>query len=52
MPRFKVKMVELQRDGSTRELTQIACVSKRQDVIDIYGLNEPDIVSYTIEEES
>ena len=43
-------MVELQKDGSTRTLTQIAVCSTRQGVIDWYGLNEPDIISYQIED--
>lgn len=50
MAKFEVKMVERQKDGSTRTLTQTAVCSTRQQVIDWYGLNEPDIVSYTIRE--
>lgn len=47
---FKITMVELQKDGSTRTLTQTAVCENRQTVIDFYGLKEPDIVSYNIEE--
>lgn len=49
--KFKVTMVEQQKDGSTHTIEQTAVCSTRQQVIDWYGLNEPDIVSYKIEEE-
>ena len=48
MARFEITMVERQKDGSTRTLTQTALCETRQQVIDWYGLNEPDIVSYSI----
>ena len=48
MAKFEITMVERQKDGSTRTLTQTAVCSTRQQVIDWYGLNEPDIVSYDI----
>ncbi len=49
MTKFKITMVERQMDGSTRTLTQKTAVCRTcQEVIDWYGLNEPDIVSYTI----
>ena len=51
MARFKVVMNERQKDGSLHTLTQTAVCRTRQEVIDWYGLNEPDIVSYTIEVE-
>lgn len=51
MPKFKVTMVERQPDGTTRTPTQSAVCQTRQQVVDWYGLNEPDIVSYNIEEE-
>ena len=51
MRRFKVIMVERQSDGSTHTLTQTAVCETRQQVIDWYGLDEPDIVDYTITEE-
>ena len=50
MREFKVTMVERQKDGSTHTLTQTAYCRDRKEVIEWYGLNEPDIVSYTIEE--
>jgi hypothetical protein len=49
MPKFKVTMREIQKDGSTRTITQTAICSTRQQVVDWYGLNEPDIASYEIE---
>ena len=45
---FKITMVERQKDGTTRTLTQTAHCHTKQEVIDWYGLKEPDIVSYTI----
>lgn len=50
MKKFQVIMVERQKDGSTHTLTQTAMCENRQQVIDWYGLNEPDIVSYSIME--
>jgi len=50
MQKFEITMVERQKDGSTRTLTQTAFCRSRQEVIDLYGLKEPDIVSYTIKE--
>lgn len=50
MKSFEITMQERQRDGSVRTLTQTAYCQSRQQVIDWYGLNEPDIVSYTIKE--
>lgn len=49
MAKFKVTMVERQKDGSTHTIEQYAVCSTRQQVVDWYGLNEPDIVDYTIE---
>lgn len=49
--KFKVTMVERQKDGSTHTIEQTAVCSTRKQVIEWYGLNEPDIVSYKIEEE-
>ena len=49
--RFKVTMHERQADGCVRTLTQTAVCGCRQDVGDFYGLDEPDIVDYVIEEE-
>lgn len=51
MAKFEVTMVERQqKDGTYRTLTQTAVCNTRQEVIDWYGLNEPDIVSYSIRE--
>ena len=47
---YKVTMNERQKDGSIRTLTQTAVCPSRKDVIKWYGLEEPDIVSYKIEE--
>ena len=49
MATFKVTMKELGRDGIEREITQIAACQTRQQVVDFYGLNEPDIIDYSIE---
>ena len=38
------------KDGKIRTLTQTAICESRKQVIDFYGLNEPDIISYTIKE--
>ena len=48
--KFKVIMQERQKDGSIRTIEQTAVCQTRQRVIDWYGLYEPDIVSYKIEE--
>lgn len=50
MAYFRVTMQERQKDGSVRELNVEASAPNRQKVIDWYGLNEPDIVSFKIEE--
>jgi hypothetical protein len=50
MKTFKVTMVERQSNGSIHTLNQMAICESRQEVIKWYGLEEPDIVSYTIEE--
>ena len=48
--KFKVTMQERQKDGSIHTIEQTAVCQTRQQVIDWYGLNEPDIVSYKVEE--
>lgn len=48
MPKYNVTMVENQPDGTTRTITQTAICRSEEDVINFYGLNEPDIVSYDI----
>jgi hypothetical protein len=50
MKKFKVIMRELDRDGQVREIKQTAHCETRQQVIDFYGLNEPDILDYEITE--
>lgn len=50
MAKFKVTMVEMERDGSTVTLTRTAVCETRQQVIDWYGLEEPDILAYDITE--
>ena len=50
MPKFKVTMKERGRDGSIHTLEQTAICQSRQQVIEFYGLNEPDIISYDIQE--
>lgn len=49
MPRYKVTMYERQKDGSVHKIEQEALCSNTQQVIEFYGLDEPDIVSYDIE---
>lgn len=49
MKQFEVTMVEC-RNGRTTTLKQMAYLGSRQEVIDWYGLNEPDILSYEIKE--
>lgn len=40
-----------QEDGSVRTIEQKAiCKGRKEELIEPYGLNQPDIVSYTIEE--
>ena len=48
MNKYKVTMVERQKDGTTRTLNQSAICRSEKEVIDFYGLNEPDIVSFDI----
>lgn len=47
---YRVTFSERQKDGSVRIMTRTAIVESRQAVIDWYALEEPDIVSYDIEE--
>lgn len=49
--KFIVTMQERQPDGAVRTLEQVAIAPSREAVINWYGLNEPDIVSYTIKED-
>lgn len=48
---YKIIMHERQSDGSIRIITRTAVCRSAQEAIDWYGLNEPDIVHYQIEEE-
>ena len=50
MRKFEVTMEEMGRDGVVRTLTQTAYCETRQQVIEWYGLDEPDIISYSIKE--
>ena len=50
MKTFKVTMQERGKDGVIRTITQTAVCESRKQVVDFYGLNEPDIVSYNIKE--
>ncbi len=50
MHEYEVTMVERQSDGTTHTITQTAICDSRREVIEWYGLNEPDIVSYSIKE--
>ena len=50
MRTFEVTMKERGKDGVVRTLTQTAVCESRKQVVDWYGLNEPDIVSYEIVE--
>ena len=43
-------MKEVGSDGKIRTIEQQAICPTRQKVIDWYGLNEPDIIEYKIEE--
>lgn len=48
--KFRVIMEERQQDGSIHTMERTAICQNEKAVIDFYGLDEPDIVSYTIEE--
>lgn len=50
MKTFEVKMKERGKDGKVRTITQTAVCESRKQVVEFYGLNEPDILSYNIEE--
>ena len=47
---FEVTMKEAGRDGLVRTIEQTAICNSRREVIEFYGLNEPDIISYAIKE--
>jgi hypothetical protein len=48
--KYKVVMSERQADGTVRTFSQTAFCGSKEDVIKFYGLDKPDIVSYSIEE--
>lgn len=50
MKTFEVTMRELGKDGQVRTIKQTSVCETRQQVIDFYGLNEPDILDYEITE--
>ena len=50
MKTFKVTMQERGRDGKVHTINQTAVCESRKQVIEWYGLEESDIVSYNIEE--
>lgn len=50
MRTFEIVMQEIGRDGVVRTLEQTAYCETRQQVIEWYGLDQPDIISYTITE--
>ena len=49
MKHFRVTMIE-RREGKVLEIVQEAYCESRAQVVEFYGLNEPDIFSYRIEE--
>lgn len=50
MKTFEVTMRELGKDGQVRIIKQTAQCESRQQVVDFYGLEEPDILDYEITE--
>lgn len=50
MKKFEVIMEEMGTDGRVRTLTQTAICGCKEHVVEWYGLNGPDILSYTITE--
>ena len=50
MKTFEVTMEEIGTDGKVRTIKQTAVCESREQVVEIYGLNEPDILSYDIKE--
>jgi len=50
MRTFEITMEEMGKDGVVRTLHQTAHCETRQQVVEWYGLDEPDILSYTITE--
>lgn len=52
MKTFEVTMKELGKDGRVRTLKQTAVCESEKEVVDFYGLNEPDIISFEIREKN
>lgn len=50
MKTFEITMEELGSDGKVRTINQTAIAESQKQVIEFYGLNEPDILYYKIEE--
>lgn len=46
---YRVKFTEKGKDGQERTFIREVFCESRQQVIDWYGLNEPDIINYTID---
>lgn len=51
MATFKVTMRERAADGTVHKLKQTAICESEKQVIDFYGLKEPDIISYKIKKQ-
>lgn len=49
MTKYKVTMKEMGKDGEVRTIQQTAVCNSEREVIEWYGLNEPDIIDYKIE---
>ena len=52
MRAFEITMNELGKDGKVRTITQTAICQNRRQVIEWYGLNNLDIISYSITEKN
>lgn len=50
MKKFEVTIKEMGKDGKIRIIMQTSICESRKQVIEFYGLNEPDILSYSIKE--
>lgn len=51
MATFKITMQERGKDGVIRTIKQTAVCETEQQVVDWYGLKEPDILDFKIERE-
>ena len=50
MKQYRITMQEQGADGKVRTLTQTAYCETPEQAIEFYGLREPDILSYEVEE--